>query len=134
MSLAKMLLTAFVALSLAATASAQIRSATITGAVTDQSRAVAANAEVVITNSGTNVSVARFVPFRETGLAIATGQTARGRQQRRDQRHGCQSHQRCPKYDSPVLRHAAERRPAAQRDVHQHFRRSINDRQSVSAS
>jgi hypothetical protein len=70
-------LTAFVALSLAATASAQIRSATVTVAVTDQSGAVAANAEVVITNSGTNVSVARFVPFRETGLAIATDQTAR---------------------------------------------------------
>jgi hypothetical protein len=103
MSLAKTLLTAFVALSLAATASTQIRSATITGAVTDQSGAVAANADVVITNSGTNVSyktkiteaglyripylqagnyavavtVAGFVPIRETGLAIATGQTAR---------------------------------------------------------
>jgi hypothetical protein len=77
MSLAKTLLTAFAALSLAATASAQIRPATITGAVTDQSGAVAANAEVVMTNSGTNVSVAGFVPFRETGLAIATGQTAR---------------------------------------------------------
>jgi hypothetical protein len=99
MSLAKTLLTAFVALSLAATASAQIRSAAITGAVTDQSGAVAANAEVVITNSsyktktteaglyrmpyleaGTytaEVTVAGFVPFRETGLAIATGQTAR---------------------------------------------------------
>jgi len=102
-SLAKTLLTAFVALPLAATASAQIRSATITGAVTDQSGAVAANAELVLTNSGTNVSyktktteaglyrtpyleaetytvkvtVAGFVPFRETGLAIATGQTAR---------------------------------------------------------
>jgi len=103
MSLAKTLLTAFVALSLAATASAQIRPATITGAVTDQSGAVAANAEVVITNSGTNVyyktktteaglyrmpyleagtytaevTVAGFVPFRETGLAIATDRTAR---------------------------------------------------------
>ena len=103
MSLAKTLLTAFVALPLAATASAQFRSATITGAVTDQSGAVAANAEVVITNSGTNasyktktteaglyrmpyleagtytvqVTVAGFVPFCETGLAIATGQTAR---------------------------------------------------------
>jgi trimeric autotransporter adhesin len=103
MSLAKTLLTAFVALSLAATASAQIQSATITGAVTDQSGAVAANAEVVITNSGTNVSyktksteaglyrtpylqagtstvevtVAGFVPFHETGLAIATDQIAR---------------------------------------------------------
>jgi hypothetical protein len=107
MSLAKTLLTAFVALSLAATASAQIRPATITGAVTDQSGAVA-NAEVVITNSGANVpyktittktktteaglhrmpyleagtytvevTAAGFVPFRETGLAIATGQTAR---------------------------------------------------------
>jgi hypothetical protein len=42
-----------------------------------QSGAVAANAEVVITNSGTNVSVAGFVPSRETGLAIATDQTAR---------------------------------------------------------
>lgn len=103
MSLATTLLTTFVALSLAATASAQIRSATITGAVTNQSGAVAANAEVVVTNSGTNVSyktktteaglyrmpylqagtytvevtVAGFVPFRETGLAIATDQTAR---------------------------------------------------------
>jgi hypothetical protein len=101
MSLAKTLLTAFIALSLAAMASAQIPSAT--GAVTDQSGAVATNAEVVITNSGTNfsyrtktteaglyrmpyleagtytveVTVAGFVPFRETGLAIATDQTAR---------------------------------------------------------
>jgi trimeric autotransporter adhesin len=56
MSLAKTLLTALVALSLAATVSAKIRSATITDAVTDQSGAVAANAEVVLTNSGTNVS------------------------------------------------------------------------------
>ena len=56
MSLAKTLLTTFVPPSLAATASAQIRPATITGAVTDQSGAAAANAEVVITNSGTNVS------------------------------------------------------------------------------
>jgi hypothetical protein len=60
MSLAKTLLTTFlttfVALSLAATASAQIRPAAITGAVTDQSGAAAANAEVVTTNSGTNVS------------------------------------------------------------------------------
>jgi hypothetical protein len=39
-----------------------------------------------------------------------------------------------PNAESPVLRHAAERRPAAQRGVHQHLRRSINDRQSVSAS
>jgi hypothetical protein len=101
MSLAKTLLTAFIALSLAAMASAQIPSAT--GAVTDQSGAVATNAEVVITNSGTNfsyrtktteaglyrmpcleagtytveVTLAGFVPFRETGLAIATDQTAR---------------------------------------------------------
>ena len=52
MSLAKMLLTAFVALSLAATASAQIRPANIIGSVTIQSRAVAVNAEVVTTNSG----------------------------------------------------------------------------------
>jgi hypothetical protein len=41
-----------------------------------------------------------------------------------------------PKYDaeSHVLRHAAERRPAAQQAKHQHFRRSINDRQSASHS
>jgi hypothetical protein len=31
------------------------------------------------------------------------------------------------------LRHAAERRPAARRDVNQHFRRYINERQSASA-
>jgi hypothetical protein len=185
MSLAKTLLTAFVALSLAATASAQIRPATITGAVTDQSAPVAANAEVVITNSGTNasyktktteaglyrmpyleagtytveVTLAGFVPFRETGLAIATGQTARvdvnlkvgtvgatvkvaaqAAQIQADSSavtNGTDArHQRCPQCDaeSLVSRHAAERRPAAQRDVQQHFRRSINDRQSVSAS
>jgi hypothetical protein len=58
-------------------ASPQVRSATITGAVTHESGVVAANAEVFITNSGTNAPVAGFVPFRETGLAIATGQTAR---------------------------------------------------------
>jgi len=59
-SLAKTLLTAFVALPLAATASAQIRSATMeAGTYTAE------------------VTVAGFVPFRETGLAIATGQTAR---------------------------------------------------------
>jgi trimeric autotransporter adhesin len=101
MSLAKTLLTAFVALSPAATALAQIRPAAITGAVKDRSAAAAANAEVVITNSGTNISyktksteaglyrmsyleagtytatVARCVSFREMGLAIATNQTAR---------------------------------------------------------
>ena len=60
MSLAKTLLTAFVALPLAATASAQIRSATMeAGTYTAE------------------VTVAGFVPFRETGLAIATEQTAR---------------------------------------------------------
>ena len=53
-----------------------------------------------------------------------------------NQRHGRSSHQRCPQCDpeSLFLRHAAERRPAAQRNVHQHFRRSIYDRQSASAS
>jgi hypothetical protein len=58
----------------------------------------------------------------------------------RDQRHGRLSHQTqiikdVPQCDagSLVLRHAAERRPAAQPDIHQHFRRSINDRQSASA-
>src|ERR1700693_3024964 len=182
MSLAKTLLTTFVALSLAATASAQIRSATITGTVTDQSGAVASNAEVVITNSGTNASyktktteaglyrmpylkagtytvegtVAGFMPFPETGLAIATDRTARvdvnlkvgtvGAQvkvaaqaaQIQDDSSAvtnatdAQVIKQCPQCDaeSLVLRHAAERRPAAQRDVHQHFRRSKNDRKS----
>jgi hypothetical protein len=91
MSLAKTLLTTFVALSLAAAASAQIWPA-ITGAVTDRSGAMAANAEVVITDFRTNfshqtktteaglypmpcleagtytveVTLAGFVPFRET--------------------------------------------------------------------
>jgi hypothetical protein len=77
MSLAKTLLTAFVSLSLAATALAQIRPAAITGAVTDQSGTVAANEEVVTTNSKTNVSFAGFMPLRETGRASATHQTAR---------------------------------------------------------
>ena len=140
-------------------ASAQVRPVAITGSVTDQSGAGAANAEAVITNSGTNVPVAGFVPFRETGLAIATGQTARvdvnlkvgtvgatvkvaaqAAQIQADSSavtNGTDArHQRCPQCDaeSLVSRHAAERRPAAQRDVQQHFRRSINDRQSVSAS
>src|SRR5260370_32423761 len=40
-------------------------------------------------------------------------------------RRGRPSYQRCPQCDaeSLVLRHAAERHPAAQRAVHQHFRR-----------
>jgi hypothetical protein len=190
-SLAKTLLTAFVALSLAVTASAQIRAATITGAVTDQSGSVAANAEVVITNSGTNlyyktktteaglyrmpyleagtctaeVTVAGFVPFRETGMAIASGRTARvdanlkagkaagswapatvevAAQAPQTQANSsavtnatdAQVINDVPNVTQNPLFYAmlAERRPAAQRDVHQHFRRSINDRQSVSAS
>ena len=85
------------------TASAQIRSATITGSVVDQSGAAVPNAEAVITNTGTNVSYKTkttesgrfsmpyleagtysvevlapgFVPYRETGLIVSTGQTAR---------------------------------------------------------
>jgi hypothetical protein len=104
MSKAKMLLTTLAAFGFfGGTAAGQIRSATITGAVTDQSGAMVANAEVVVTNSGTNVSyktktteagqftapyleagsyivdvtVPGFLPYRETGLAVATGQTVR---------------------------------------------------------
>ena len=51
MSLAKTLLTAFAAQSLAAIASAQIRSTTISGPVTGQSAAMAANTEAIITNA-----------------------------------------------------------------------------------
>ncbi|MGA3239404.1 MAG: hypothetical protein ABSG03_24275 [Bryobacteraceae bacterium] len=80
MSLAKELLTALVALSLAATASAQIRSATITGAVTDQSGAVAANAEVVITNSGTTEQTARVDVILKVGAAWAAAEVAQATQ------------------------------------------------------
>jgi trimeric autotransporter adhesin len=85
------------------TATAQIRSATITGSVLDQSGAAVPNAVAVITNTGTNVSyktlttesgqftmpyleagtytvsitVSGFVPYREMGLIVSTGQTAR---------------------------------------------------------
>jgi hypothetical protein len=76
MSLAKMLLTAFVALSLAATASTQIWSATITGAVTDQSVALAADAEAVITNSGTNVSHKTRTTEARSGTLGATVEVA----------------------------------------------------------
>jgi hypothetical protein len=86
MSLAKTLLTTFVALSLAATVSAQIRSATIAGTVTDQSGAVVANAEVDITNSGTNVryktktTEARLyrMPYREAGTYTQAAQIQAG--------------------------------------------------------
>ncbi len=105
MSLAKTLLMLPLALGMLfePTAFAQIRSATITGSVVDQSGAAVPNAEAVITNTGTNVSYKTkttesgrftmpyleagtysvevlapgFVPYRETGLIVATGQTAR---------------------------------------------------------
>jgi hypothetical protein len=82
---------------------AQINSGTITGNIRDATGAVIANANIVITNQGTNVSsttkttdagqftvpylpagtysvsvaVPGFVPFRETGIAIATAQVVR---------------------------------------------------------
>lgn len=87
----------------APTASAQVRSATITGSVADQSGAVVPNAEVAITNLGTSISYKTktteagpftmpyleagtytvevlapgFSPYRETGLTLATEQTVR---------------------------------------------------------
>jgi hypothetical protein len=165
MSLAKTLLTAFVALSLAETASPQIRWATNSG--------TNVHCKTKTTNAGlyrmpyleartytVEVTVAGFVPFRDTGLAIATDQTARVDLNRKVgavgatvqfaaqavQIHAVSSAvtnatdaqviNEVPNVnaESLVLRQAAKRRPAAQRDVHQHFRRSINDRQSVSAS
>ncbi|HWC95942.1 MAG TPA: carboxypeptidase regulatory-like domain-containing protein [Candidatus Sulfopaludibacter sp.] len=105
MSQARTLLISFVALGLlfTATANAQIRSATITGNVSDPSGAMLAGADVAITNAGTGaayktkttdagqftmpyleagtysveVTAAGFVTYREKGLTIATGQTAR---------------------------------------------------------
>jgi len=186
MSLAKTLLTTFVALSLAATASAQIRSATITGAVTDQSGAVVANAEVVISNSGTNVSyktktteaglyrmpyleagtypvevtVDGFVPCRGTGLAIATDQAARAEVNLKAGTVGAtvevaaqaaqiqadssavtnatdaQVIDDVPNVTQNPLFYAMLQNGVEPRNetVHQHFRRSINDRQSACAS
>lgn len=88
---------------LAGTAHAQIRSATITGTVTDSTGAVVPGAQVVVTNQDTNVatslvtndqglftapylpagtyavtvSLAGFAPFKQTGLALGTAQTVR---------------------------------------------------------
>jgi len=105
MSKAKTLLIILVTLGLmfAGLASAQIRSATITGTVSDQSGGMVANAAVVVTNSDTNVSyktitteagqftapyleagtytvditVPGFLPYRENNLRVSTGQTVR---------------------------------------------------------
>jgi trimeric autotransporter adhesin len=87
----------------AGAASAQIRSATITGSVLDPSGAAVAGADVTVINTGTNVSyktkstdagqftvpyleagtysvevtLTGFKQYRHTGLALATGQVAR---------------------------------------------------------
>jgi hypothetical protein len=105
MSLAKTLLMLSLSLGVLfiAVASAQVRSATITGSVSDQSGAAVPNAEVVITDFGTNVfyktkttaagqftmpyleagtytvdvTGAGFTRWTETGLIVATHQTVR---------------------------------------------------------
>ena len=94
---------AVLALASAATAHAQIRSATITGTVTDPTKAVVPGATVVITNQDTNVSTelvtteaglftAPYLPagtytvavslpgfagFRRTGIMLGTSETVR---------------------------------------------------------
>ena len=87
----------------ASIASAQIRSSTITGTVTDPQKAIVPGATVVITNEGTNVSeelvtnesglftapalpagtytvsvtLTGFAPFKRTGIAVAATETVR---------------------------------------------------------
>jgi hypothetical protein len=87
----------------AAPAPAQIRSATITGAVTDPTKAVIPGATVIVVNQDTNsrtelatneaglftapylpagtysieVSIPGFATFRRTGIVVATAETAR---------------------------------------------------------
>ena len=87
----------------ASTAFAQIRSATITGAVTDPTKAVVPGATVIVTNQDTNsrselvtneaglftapyltagtysieVTLAGFATFRRTGIALTTAETVR---------------------------------------------------------
>jgi trimeric autotransporter adhesin len=94
---------ALVSLTLAPVASAQIRSATITGTVTDPTKAVVPGANVVITNQDTNattelvttdaglftapylaagtytieVALPGFAIFKRTGVALATAETVR---------------------------------------------------------
>jgi len=90
-------------LSVSSVASGQIRSATLTGTVTDPQKAVVPGATVVVTNQDTNVatelvtteaglftapylpagtytvtvSLAGFAPFRRTGVAVGTAETVR---------------------------------------------------------
>jgi hypothetical protein len=94
---------ALLALTCAAPAAAQIRSATITGTVTDSSKAVVPGATVVLTNQATNVttelvttqaglftapylpagtytvevSLPGFATFRRTGIVVETTETVR---------------------------------------------------------
>jgi hypothetical protein len=92
-----------VSLSCTSAAYAQIRSATITGTVTDPQKAMVPGATVVITNEGTNVSqelvtteaglftapllqagtytvavtLSGFAPFKRTGIVVGTTETVR---------------------------------------------------------
>jgi len=101
--LCSMLVLVLVSLSCTSVAYAQIRSATITGTVTDPQKATVPGATVVITNEGTNVSqelvtaeaglftapllqagtytvtvtLPGFAPFKRTGVTVAATETVR---------------------------------------------------------